>query len=313
MDPEAEAQGFEPDAAPTALDLEDFLFDELEAEDDAELDAADGADDAPNAQEADAVDESDDNSDGEPDAVEEKDGEKEASNWATSPQFARAVEARVEAVRDEARQASERASRVAQQLSERMQQYDAHLARLSKPPELPDAQLIYDDPEAYQAAMHQYHHGQMQAQQAQQEREALQREHAQVMQQEQGRYQAEQARELTRLAPSLVGNAETLSALAEFASGQGYSDEQLSRASAVDWITLHKAMQWDQAQAAGKKLQQRAGRKRLAPKTTRPGPAKAPSTKASRQRQLVDRARSKKRLSGSDLEAMFLAELEAEE
>lgn len=306
---------------PSMLDIEDYLVAELDAEDASDedektLEQPDHDDDRGSDNPAlEADDEASADADDRQEEGEEQvdDASNDSTNGGYETRVAEAVATQTQVVRNHLEASSKRASEATEQLLQRMQQYDDHLSGLMQPPELPDPALMHEDPDQYQAAMHQFHHHQLRAAQAQREQQALQAERQQVMEQAQQRYYEEQSMELARIAPELAGDQTALTSLATFAQTQGYSPEQLSQASARDWTILHKAAMWERAQSAGKKLQQQTKRRKAAPKTTQPGPAKGPATKASRQKQLLQGARSKKRLSGNDLEAMFLAELEAEE
>lgn len=196
------------------------------------------------------------------------------------------------------------------QLLERMQQYDQGLAQLQQriAPKRPDPALREYDPDGYELAWQQYEHGMAELQHIERERTA----NAEQMQKAQAeateRFMREQAEELQIRVPELFQDRAKADALKKYALDMGVPPEQLPRASAMEWEILWKAQQYDQARTATKAAKT-SKPKQPAPKTAKPGPAKAPGKGNRRRRAASEFARKP---TVDNLAAAYLAELESD-
>ena len=96
--------------------------------------------------------------------------------------------------------------------------------------------------------------------------------------------------------PSLLGITDparvqaTETELKSYGLAQGISDSQWNNAAAVEKQILWKAMQWDKAVKGGKVT--KAGARRPAPKSQKPGPGKAPGTGKKSRQDVYEEARA---------------------
>jgi hypothetical protein len=166
---------------------------------------------------------------------------------------------------------------MAQEVMGKLQSYDAILTKFTDARiEPPDPQLRLTDPEAYDQALAEFVHRRDLREKAAAERGRVQQEFAKAQEVQQQAYFRAEAEKLAELAPELA--AETPAAqkarkdIYGFAQKLGYSPDQLKMASALDMVTLHKAMLFDAQQAARKAVKVAP---KAPPKVIKPGSASA--------------------------------------
>jgi len=214
-------------------------------------------------------------------------------------------------------------TRKSQEIAEKRKRYDAALDtvthRLSALDqtlesivgnriEPPDPGLRLTDPEAYDAALANYNYSRHAQEVAEKKRAEVQKELEAVYQHRTQQFLAEQDQILREAAPELYTEKGPAirRQIAEFAMKTGYSKQELDAASAKDVLTLWKAQQFDALQAAKKAVKPVA---QAAPKTVKPGPAKA----VGRPTQIVSAIKNfDASPSRSTLADMYLAEIQSE-
>lgn len=155
---------------------------------------------------------------------------------------------------------------------------------VSQPPTPPPADLAAEDPDRYTVEFARYNEQLSRYSNAQSEIARLTQE---AEQQQEAALREFREAEDAKL-PSLLGITEPAQVqaaqteLKSYGLAQGISDAQWNNAAAVEKQILWKAMQWDKAVKGGKVT--KAGARRPAPKSQKPGPGKAPGgTRKSRE------------------------------
>lgn len=144
---------------------------------------------------------------------------------------------------------------MAQEFMGRIQSYDAILAKFTDAEITPpDPSLRMTDPDAYDQALANYVHRKDLKDKATAERGRVQQEYAKQQEAQEQQYFRQQAEKLAELAPKIAADtpeaAKVRAEIYGFAQKQGYEPERLRMASAIDMVTLHKAMLYDAQQAA---------------------------------------------------------------
>jgi hypothetical protein len=195
-------------------------------------------------------------------------------------------------------------------LVEKLKALDGYLAKFTDNDIAPpDPALRQTDPMAYDDQLAQYMHAQHQKDLAGKERARVQAEMEQATQQQRRAFVQEQTEILRQVAPELLdgesGNQKRKQIL-EYGMKLGYSAEQLHGASANDIVTLWKAQKYDAIEAAKKQVKTVPP---PAPKTVKPGPAKAVGrpSQVSAAIKTLDQAPTR-----DNLAAAYLAEIRSE-
>lgn len=157
---------------------------------------------------------------------------------------------------------------------QRLQALDGQLAKFTDndvPP--PDPALRNTDPLAYDDQLAYYMQAQHNKEIAAKERQRLQAEYEQTSKAMKAQFLNERAQQLRDIAPELFSEKgeEIGKQIRSYAAKNGYTDEQLSSASATDILTLWKAQRFDAIEAAKRNVKPVP---QVAPKVSKPGPAK---------------------------------------
>lgn len=197
-------------------------------------------------------------------------------------------------------------------LSGAMQQYDAILARFTDTPLAPpDPALRDSDPFEFDRQMANYVSSKHQAEVAAQERARNAQAHGQLQQRQRAEWVKAETAALKELAPDLIDASPKGRQLREgvwsYARESGYTNEQLSMASARDMSTLLKAMRYDAAQKARASAKPAA---KPAPIVASPGPSKAAGGRPSNVARAVETVASTG--TRDSLAAAYLAQIRSE-
>jgi hypothetical protein len=195
------------------------------------------------------------------------------------------------------------------QVVQKLQELDSYLAKFTDNEIAPpNPQLRYSDPVSYDEQLAQYMYAQFQKEQAGRERQRVAQERETIERNQWAGYMAEQDQVLRQAMPELYSDKGPAlrKQIFEYGQKQGYTPEQLHRASATDVMTLVKAQKYDAIQAAKKNVKPVPP---PAPKTAKPGPAKAPG----RPNGLATAVKALEEApSRENLAAAFLAEIRSE-
>ena len=176
----------------------------------------------------------------------------------------------------EAAELAKSANAERQKLNGQLQQYDAFLSSITQQRiEPPDPNLQYTDPDGYQQLLGQYVTAKHRQEQAVAEQQRVVSERKQIEQQHYSEFVKSESQKLVQIMPE-YGDAkkapELRKAVIAYAEENGFA-EALGRATAAEIKVLTQSMRFEAAQKAAKAANPVA---QVAPRMTKPSPARAP-------------------------------------